>query len=109
MSIQIVRECVHRLLNDDVIDNTFGLMNRLKAALHGIAVRKNSLNGSEKMELISILSPLSSESIREALHKHELKITNEIIVTKNIILRTCGVEPDEFHQPIDASKYAHGW
>ena len=73
---------VHSLLHDEVIQHTILVMRELGGALSQLAgqVRGGgSLSEAQKTELQAILLPLTSESIREALHKGELHITNGII------------------------------
>jgi hypothetical protein len=97
VSTALAIKCMRRLLEDPVIVNTFRVMIDLRDALD-VMKRADPV-------LIEWLLRLSSESIREALHKHELHITNAIIASKNRILRASGVEVPEGHEPIDANKY----
>jgi hypothetical protein len=106
--INTIKVCIHQLLEEDVLDNTFGVMNQLRTACEHVAGRVGSLTLEEKSEL-KCLERLSSESIREALHKHELSITNAVIRYKNVILKGIGIKPDEFHQEIDPAKYNWSW
>lgn len=94
-------KCLKQLLEDDVINNTYGVMTRLRNALGMIEFA----NG----DLMNYLLRLSSESIREALHKHELHITNAIIEHKNRIFRNSGQPVPEDHHPIDPKKYSWNW
>jgi hypothetical protein len=103
-----IRECVSDLLDKDVLPNTFGVMTRLQSALVQVAGRASYLTKEEKAEL-KCLERLSSESIRCALHKHELRITNDVIKHKNTILKAMGITPDEFHQEINPANYPGSW
>ena len=97
---------VRSLLYDDVIDCTIGVMTGLQRELTGM-VRKGVRPSPELTEL---LLKLSSESIREALHKGELHITNAIIRAKNQLLSRVGAEIPEGHQEIDPEKYrGYNW
>lgn len=95
-------DCINQLLFADVIDNTFGVMNRLRSALYEI-LHKNEEDIDPT--LIELLQQLSSESIREALHKSELRITNDIIFVKNQILEKLGIEIPETHKVINPDDY----
>lgn len=92
-------ECITLLLEADVIPCTIGVMRNLERSL---AVITRIDPGSE---LAGLLLRLYSESIREALHKGELPITNAIIAHKNRILAASGVERPEGHEEIKASDY----
>jgi hypothetical protein len=82
------------------------VMRELGRSLSQLAtVRADALADGQKKELKSILLPLTSESIREALHKGELAITNGIIRSKNQILTTLGVPIPDDHKEIDARNY----
>lgn len=107
--IEIIEQCVKQLLHTEVLDNTFGVMNRLKDALQATAARRDALTAGEKIQLVKILGPLISESIREALHKRELTITNTIIRHKNTVLTACGFAVDESHAEIDPKNYSWNW
>jgi hypothetical protein len=99
---------VHRLLYAEVIEHTIIVMRELQAGLAQLdgAIRgPDSLTDQQKEELPKILLPLTSESIREALHKGELHITNGIIRSKNRILTTLGVPIPEDHREIDAKDF----
>ncbi len=100
-----VRSRVNRLLHDDVIPDTIVVMRELQAAMSQLALfvagQADTLIAEEKKELESILLPLVSESIREALHKNELYITNGIIRSKNRILIAIGARIPEGHEEID--------
>jgi hypothetical protein len=104
-----VRSRVHRLLHDDVIPDTIVVMRELQAAMSQLSVcvagKPDCLTADEKKELETILLPLVSESIREALHKNELYITNGIIRSKNRVLAAIGVNLPEGHQEIDPRDY----
>jgi hypothetical protein len=104
-----VEHSIHQLLYADVIECTIGVMHSLSASLRKLASyveqNKESLTSEQKEHLKGVLLSLTSESIREALHKGELPITNGIIRTKNQILTTLGVEIPESHQEIQASDY----
>jgi hypothetical protein len=97
---------VKSLLYDDVIDCTIGVMTGLQRELTEM-VRKGVRPSPELTEL---LLKLGSESIREALHKGELHITNAIIRAKNQLLSRVGAEIPEGHQEIDPEKYrGYNW
>jgi hypothetical protein len=104
-----VRSRVHSLLYDEVIEHTIVVMRELGNALTQLARSVGSdgsgLSPSQKEDLQAILLPLTSESIREALHKGELPITNGIIRSKNRILTALGVEIPASHQEIDPRNY----
>jgi hypothetical protein len=104
-----VRSRVNRLLHDDVIPDTIVVMRELQAAMSQLALfvagHADSLTAEEKKDLESILLPLVSESIREALHKNELYITNGIIRSKNRILTAIGIDVPAGHEEIDARAY----
>jgi hypothetical protein len=107
--IEDVRSRVHRLLYDDVIEQTIVVMRELSAALGQLAsaagADRAALTDGQKEELKAILLPLYSESIREALHKGELPITNGIIRAKNRIFKSLGVTPPAGHEEIDPRDY----
>jgi hypothetical protein len=106
--ISIIRSRVQSLLHDEVIQQTIVVMQELRNALKQLSgsIRGLSeLTDTQKSELEEILLPLTSESIREALHKGELPITNEIIRSKNKILTGIGVPVPDGHQEIKASDY----
>jgi hypothetical protein len=112
--VSAVRSRVNRLLHDDVIPDTIVVMRELQAAMSqlagSVAGQSNSLTAEEKKELETILLPLVSESIREALHKNELQITNAIIRSKNRILAAIGVSVPEGHEEIDPRDYpTYNW
>ena len=104
-----VRSRVNRLLYDDVIPDTVVVMRELSAAMSQLAAfvsgHANSLSAEEKKDLESVLLQLVSESIREALHKNELHITNGIIRSKNRILAAIGIGVPEGHEEIDPRAY----
>ncbi len=107
--IDYVHARIHKLLNDAVIEHTIVVMrelsqglSQLSGALGGDA---DSIGEAIKQRLKDTLLPLTSESIREALHKGELPITNGIIRTKNRILKLIGVEIPDSHKEIDARNY----
>jgi hypothetical protein len=107
--IREVRTNVHRLLYDEVIQHTIVVMRNLSQALSQLAnqvgVDASALSAEQKTELESTLLPLTSESIREALHKGELPITNGIIRAKNRILKAMGVAIPDGHAEINAADY----
>lgn len=109
MELEIIEENVRKLLHDDVVNNTYKVMTELRDALRSVAARRQTLSLLQRARLRKILEPLISESIREALHKRELPITNEIIRHKNAILCECGVVLDESHAEIDPKKYKWDW
>ena len=78
----------------DGIEHTIVVMRELQMALGQLAGlvggSAENLTDKQKEELQSILTPLTSESIREALHKGELPITNGIIRSKNRVLSALG-------------------
>jgi hypothetical protein len=104
-----VRARVHSLLYDEVIQHTIVVMRDLGNFLSQLAGQVRGSGGSltdrQKEELKEILLPLTSESIREALHKGELPITNAIIRSKNTILTAIGVPIPEGHAEIDPRNY----
>jgi hypothetical protein len=97
------------LLHDDVIEHTIVVMRELGTSLSQLArFVKDADEGpsaNQKEELKTILLFLTSESIREALHKSELGITNGIIRSKNNILTALGVAIPDDHQEINARDY----
>jgi hypothetical protein len=107
--VSTVRSRVHRLLYDEVIEHTIVVMRELGSALGQLAgaVRGggNALSAEQKEELKNVLLELTSESIREALHKGELPITNGIIRSKNQILTALGVPIPDSHKEIDPRDY----
>jgi hypothetical protein len=104
-----VRSRVRRLLHDDVIEHTIVVMRELQMALGQLAGmvggRGENLTDKQKEELQTILVPLNSESIREALHKGELHITNAIVRSKNRIFTSMGMEIPIGHEEIDANDF----
>ena len=104
-----VRNRVHQLLYADVIEHTIIVMRELSSSLSQLSgvvgQGADALSDEEKEELKAVLLPLTSESIREALHKGELSITNGIIRTKNRILSALGVPVPADHAEIDARDY----
>jgi hypothetical protein len=104
-----IRARVHSLLYDEVIQHTIVVMRELGTSLSQLAgqVRgsPDALTDAQKEQLREILLPLNSESIREALHKGELPITNGIIRSKNSILTAIGVPIPEGHAEIDPRNY----
>jgi hypothetical protein len=107
--ISEIRSRVHSLLYDDVIQQTIVVMRDLSRALSQLAASVGSdasaLSEEQKNELKNILLPLVSESIREALHKNELPITNGIIRSKNRILTAIGVPIPGGHEEIDPKAF----
>jgi hypothetical protein len=103
-----IRARVHSLLYDEVIQHTIVVMRELGNSLSQLASQVRGvgpLTDEQKVELREILLPLTSESIREALHKGELHITNGIIRSKNTVLTAIGVPIPEGHAEIDARNY----
>ena len=112
--ISEVRSRVRRLLHDDVIEHTIVVMRELGTALSQLSGRVGAtgacLSEAQKEELKEILLPLTSESIREALHKGELPITNGIIRSKNRILTALEVPIPDGHREIDPRDYpTYNW
>jgi hypothetical protein len=107
--ISEVRSKVRTLLHDEVIQHTIVVMRNLNTALSQLAgiLRggAGALTDPQKEELKDILLPLTSESIREALHKGELHITNGIIRSKNTVLTALGVPIPDDHKEIDPRAY----
>ncbi|MGD9713558.1 MAG: hypothetical protein AB7V46_16050 [Thermomicrobiales bacterium] len=107
-----VRSRVHSLLYDEVIQHTIVVMSELSNYMSQLAsaVRAGPLTEEIKVELRNVLLSLTSESIREALHKNELHITNRIIRAKNNILTAIGEEIPEGHREIDPNDFAgYSW
>ena len=104
-----VRSRVNKLLYDQVIEHTIVVMRELSTALTQLSgqvgAHGDSLTEQQKEELKKILLPMVSESIREALHKGELPITNGIIRSKNRILTALGVPIPETHREINPADY----
>ena len=104
-----IRTRVRRLLHDDVIEHTIVVMRELQMALQQLAGQvggnAENLSDKQKQELQSILVPLTSESIREALHKGELHITNSIVRSKNRIFTAMGMEIPSGHEEIDPNDF----
>lgn len=103
-----VRSRVRRLLYDDVIEQTIVVMRELQVALGqlaGLVGGDDALTEKQKKDLTETLEPLTSESIREALHKGELHITNGIIRSKNRIFTAMGVEIPVGHDEINAADF----
>jgi hypothetical protein len=107
--ISEIRRRVHSLLHDEVIQHTIVVMRELSTALSQLlSLMRNeadALSEQQKNELKTILLPMVSESIREALHKGELPITNGIIRSKNRILTTLGVSIPDGHEEINAADF----
>lgn len=107
--IDAVRTRVHQLLYAEVIEHTIVVMRELGSYLNQLATQVgsdgSSLSDKQKDDLRGILLPLTSESIREALHKGELHITNGIIRSKNRILTALDVPIPEDHAEIDARNF----
>jgi hypothetical protein len=107
--ISDIRTRVHSLLHDEVIQYTIVVMRELGSALSQLAGQVRGGGGAlteqQKNELQAILLPLTSESIREALHKGELSITNGIIRSKNFILTALGVPIPDDHREINPNNY----
>lgn len=101
------------LLEDDVIPNTFGLMNRFRADLQQLASLvaggADFPSEAQRTDLVETLLRVTSESIREALHRGELSLTNGVIRAKNDVLSALGVEVPESHRELHASDYSHNW
>ena len=109
-----VRTRVHRLLHDEVIQHTIVVMRELSTALNQLSgltgADGSALTEEQKGELKEILLPLTSESIREALHKGELPITNGIVRSKNRILTAIGAPIPESHAEIDPNAFpGYNW
>jgi hypothetical protein len=111
--ISEIRSRVRSLLHDDVIEHTIVVMRELGSALSQLAGQVRSsdtLSEEQQQQLKTILLPLTSESIREALHKNELPITNGIIRSKNRILTTIGVTIPDDHREIDPNAFpGYNW
>jgi hypothetical protein len=107
--ISAIKSRIHSLLYDEVIQHTIVVMRELGNSLSQLdgvmRGRADSLSDAQKEELKEVLLSLTSESIREALHKGELPITNGIIRSKNRILTALGVPIPESHAEIDPRKY----
>src|SRR5262245_53096283 len=107
--ISEVRTRVRRLLHDTVIEHTIVVMRELQMALGQLAGlvggNAENLTDKQKQELREILEPLTSESIREALHKGELHITNGIIRSKNRIFTAMSMEIPIGHEEINAADF----
>jgi hypothetical protein len=98
--------CIRSLLYDNVIDCTIRVMTDLRTDLEFMV--QAGLRADP--ELVKLLLEMSSESIREALHKRELRITNAIIRAKCELLRREGVEIPDGHQEIDPDDYGgYNW
>lgn len=108
-----VRADARSLLEDPVIQNTFGVMNRIRANLQRLASLvaggADFLPADQREEMVEMLLRVTSESIREALHRGELPITNGVIRAKNAVLASLGVEIPDAHREINASDYSHNW
>ena len=104
-----IRARVHSLLYDEVIQHTIVVMRELSSSLSQLVSQVRgggaTLSDKQKEDLKDILLPLTSESIREALHKGELPITNGIIRSKNTILTAIGEPIPEGHAEIDPRNY----
>jgi hypothetical protein len=104
-----VRSRVRKLLYDDVIEHTIVVMRELQMALGQLAGmvggKAENLSDKQRQELQEILVPLTSESIREALHKGELHITNAIVRAKNRIFSAMGMELPVGHEEIDPNDF----
>jgi hypothetical protein len=104
-----IRSKVKSLLHDEVIQATIVVMRSLNTALSQLSGMMRGgagcLSDAQKEDLKNILLPLTSESIREALHKGELHITNGIIRAKNHILTTLNVPIPDDHKEIDPRDY----
>jgi hypothetical protein len=112
--ISDIRSRVHSLLHDEVIQHTIVVMRELSTALNQLSNLTRSdgsaLAEEQKTELKTILLPLTSESIREALHKGELPITNGIIRSKNRILTAIGEPIPDGHAEIDPNDFpGYNW
>jgi hypothetical protein len=107
--INYIHARIHRLLYDEVIEHTIVVMRELSS---GLSQLNSALGGSihtltpdQQQRLRETLLPLTSESIREALHKGELSITNGIIRHKNRLLELLGEEIPESHREINPHDY----
>jgi hypothetical protein len=112
--ISSIRSRVQSLLYDEVIQHTIVTMRELGSALSQLSGMlggsADSLSEQQKAELKKVLLPLVSESIREALHKGELPITNGIIRSKNRILTALGEPIPEGHAEIDPRDFpTYNW
>jgi hypothetical protein len=107
--IEYVHARIHTLLYAEVIEHTIVVMRELGQGLSQLVSvlggSADALSEAQKEKLKETLLPLTSESIREALHKGELSITNGIIRSKNNILKLLGVEIPDSHKEIDARNY----
>jgi len=107
--IEYVQARIHRLLYDEVIEHTIVVMRELGTGLSQLLAALGSsaedLSEEQKQRLRDTLLPLTSESIREALHKGELSITNGIIRNKNRLLQLLGEDIPESHREIDPRNY----
>lgn len=107
--IDYVHARIHTLLHDEVIEHTIVVMRELGQGLSQLVSvvggSAEALSDAQKQRLRDTLLPLTSESIREALHKGELSITNGIIRSKNRLLTLLGVEIPDSHKEIDARNY----
>jgi hypothetical protein len=112
--ISDIRSRVRRLLHDSVIEHTIVVMRELQMALSQLASqvggKADNLSDKQKADLWEILEPLTSESIREALHKGELPITNSIIRSKNRVFDALGKERPLGHDEIDPNDFpGYNW
>lgn len=107
--IDHVQKRIHTLLHAEVIEHTIVVMRELGQGLAQLVSvlggSADALSDAQKEKLRETLLPLTSESIREALHKGELSITNGIIRSKNRVLTLLGVEIPESHKEIDARNF----
>ncbi|NBO92414.1 MAG: hypothetical protein EBV06_08920 [Planctomycetia bacterium] len=114
-SVDILIETIHAridtLLNADVIEHTIVVMRELGHGLRQLVIMLDvsgkDLTVEHRKKLTETLLPLTSESIREALHKGELGITNGIIASKNRLLTIMGIEIPESHREIDVQNYVN--
>jgi hypothetical protein len=107
--IDYVHARIHTLLHDEVIEHTIVVMRELGQGLSQLVSVMGStadgLSEVQKQRLKDTLLPLTSESIREALHKGELHITNAIVRSKNRIFTAMGVEIPIGHEEINPNDF----
>jgi hypothetical protein len=106
--VACIKYCVELLLDEEIIENTITPMMKLEAVTKAVSNSITYLSAAEK-ESLKCLERLYSESIRMAIHKSELGITNRLIRNKNAILQAIGITPDEFHQEIKPEDYDYNW
>lgn len=100
----IAVNCVRKLMDQDNLTNTFGVVVTLRAALNNITTTPP--DGDLAKELLR----LYSLSIIGALHKHEIGITNGVIKEKNRILDASGIDYDRrAHAVINPDDHPYNW